>query len=221
MKKLLLAAAVAALPSIAHAQNAYVEGAIGLSLLPDIQTDNYTFTTPSGVFAGNAETDYGADWAFGLEGGYQTGPWRFGVSWDIIHSEVNHARLEGTLNGAPFSAEVSDQQLADFGIGANNDINIFAANAYYVFNSFNLANLGFGIQPYIGIGLGAATINNASTEFDFLLTLGADVPLGQNFYLGGRYRVNFISGPTTDTNIKFGSITAHIISIVIGYRFPV
>jgi len=225
MKKLLFAALFAVMPSIAYAQNAYVEGSVGFVLFPDIQSKNYVIDTngvaPGGVFAGNAETDYGGNWGAGLEVGYQTGPWRFGVSWDWIDAEVDHARLEGTLDGAPFSAEVSDQQLANYGIGANNSVNVFAVNAYYVFNSFNLGTAISGLQPYAGIGLGAATINNASTEFAFTATLGADYSFSGGFYLGARYRLNLISAPTTDGGVKLDSITAHIFSIVLGYRFPV
>jgi hypothetical protein len=219
MKKWLLAAFFAVLPSIAFAQNGYIEGSVGLVLFPDIQSDNYTITTSGGLFQGNAETDYGGNWGLGLEGGYQTGPWRFGLSWDWIRAEVDHARVEGTLNGSPFSSELTDQQLENFGIGANNDVNIFALNAYYTFNSFTLLQTGF--QPYLGLGAGLATINNASSEFAFLVTAGADVLLGQGFYLGGRYRLGIISGPTTDRDIHLGGFTTHIFSLVLGYRFGV
>ena len=221
MKKLLLAALLAAMPSLAFAQTAYIEGSVGIVLFPDIQTDNYSFVTPNGLFQGNAEAEYGGNWGFGLEGGYQTGAWRFGLSWDIIKSEVDNARLEGTLNGAPFSSTVTDQQLENFGIGANNDVNIFALNAYYVFNSFNLGGVARGVQPYLGLGAGLATFNDASSEFAFLVTLGANVPLGQHFYLGGRYRLGLISGPETERGINFSGITTHIFSVVLGYRFGV
>jgi opacity protein-like surface antigen len=226
MKKLLVTALFAVMPSFAYAQTGYIEGSVGFVLFPDIQSDNYIIDTngvsPGGVFAGNAETDYGGNWGAGLEVGYQTGPWRFGVSWDWIDAEVDHARLEGTLDGVPFSAEVSDQQLANYGIGANNSVNIFALNAYYVFNSVRPGALIFsGFQPYAGIGVGAATINNASTEFTFLATLGANYAFSSGVYLGARYRLGLISAPTTDNGLKLDSITTHIFSIVLGYRFGV
>ena len=226
MRKLLLAAVVAAvscvaLTSEAYAQTGYVEGAVGFVLFPDIETKDYSILTSGGLFQGNAESSIDASWAFGAEAGFQTGPWRFGVSWDFIDAETDTARLEGTLDGQPFSFEAHDQDLEDFGIGANNNLNIFAANAYYVFNSYNIGLIGMGVQPYVGIGAGAATMQDASTEFAFLFTLGATVPLGRQAYIGGRYRLAVISGPTTDSGIEFDGFTTHIFSLVLGWRFGV
>jgi hypothetical protein len=139
MRKLLLAALLAVLPSmmfpsIALAQG-YIEGAVGFGLFPDINTSGYTHNTPvatpyAGVFVGNAQVQTDSSWAFGAEAGWRTGNWRFGASWDFVPAEVDVARIQGTLNGVPFSIEATDQQLQDFGIDANYDVNVFAANAY-------------------------------------------------------------------------------------------
>jgi hypothetical protein len=221
MRKLLLAALLAVIPSIAYAQTGYVEGSVGFVLMPDVETDDYSIFTPQGeLFQGNAEADYDANWAFGAEAGFRVGPWRFGASWDFIDSEVNTARLEGTLDGVPFSFEASDQDLEDFGIDANNDVNIFAANAYYMFGSYSLGGLGMGVQPYVGLGAGVATFDNLSSEFAFLVTLGANVPIGERAYIGGRYRLALISGPEAeDTGIEFDGITTHTFSLVLGFQF--
>ena len=220
MRNLPLAAFLAVVPSIAHAQFAYVEGAIGVALYPDIETHDYTFITPQGeFFAGNAESAIDASWAFGAEIGYQMGPWRLGASWDFLDAETDTARLEGTLNGAPFSFEAHDEDLQDFGLDANHDTNIFAGNVYYVFNAYDVRLIGMGVQPYIGIGAGAAAFHNANTQFAFLATLGATVPLGPQTYIGGRYRVGVISGPTLDNGIELGGLTTHTFSVVIGFRF--
>ena len=54
MRKLLLAALLAAIPSIASAQVGYVEGSIGFVLVPDVETDDYSIFTPQGeLFEGN------------------------------------------------------------------------------------------------------------------------------------------------------------------------
>jgi hypothetical protein len=222
MRKLLLAALLAAFPSIAYAQTGYIEGVVGVGLYPDIQTKDYTFITPQGeFFQGNAESAIDASWAFGAEAGFQTGPWRFGVSWDFLDAETDTARLEGTLDGVPFSFEASDQDLEDFGLDANHDTNIFAGNAYYVFNAYNVGLIGMGVQPYIGIGAGVATFKDAGSEFAFLATLGATVPLGRQAYIGGRYRLGVISGPTTDSGIEIDGFATHTFSVVIGFRFGV
>lgn len=70
MRALLWAAVLAAIPSIASAQAAYVEGSVGFVLFPDVETDAYSTMLPDGnLFAGNAEVEYDAEWGFGLEAG--------------------------------------------------------------------------------------------------------------------------------------------------------
>ena len=212
MKKLLLAAVFALIPSLASAQ-AYVEGSLGFVLFPDVETDEYTIDTGFGIFEGNAEAEYNAQLGFGIEGGFQTGRWRFGASADFISAELDTARVEGVLDGVPIAEEITDDELEDFGIGANNDVSIFSGNAYYHFGSMNSA-----IQPYLGAGLGIATFDDFSSEVAFLFTLGANVPLGQSAYLGGRYRIALIGGPE-DRGIELNGITTHTFSVVLGFRF--
>jgi hypothetical protein len=236
MRKLLLAALVAAIPSvgfpsIASAQG-YIEGAVGFGLFPDIETNSYTFDTGpvvtphAGLFEGNAEVEINSSWALGAEAGWNSGAWRFGASWDFIGAEADTARLEGTLNGVPFSLEATDEELEIFGLSANYDVNIFAANAYYVFNRASvLGAINMNFEPYVGLGMGAATFSNMDSQFAFLLTLGANVPLGTNAYIGGRYRASFISGPSRSTDngvdygIEFDGITTHTFSLILGFHF--
>src|SRR5262245_33282534 len=211
MKKLLLAVLFAAMPSIAFAQNGYIEGAVGFTFFPDVETDNYSILLPSGqLFQGNAQTEYDANWALGAELGFGSGPWRFGASWDLIKAEVDAARVEGTLDGVPISRGLSDSELAGFGIDANNDMNVFAANGYYTFGSYNIG-LASNVEPYVGLGAGVATFSGLSTEFALLLTLGARVALGSRAYLGARYRLTFVSGPEADSGIHFNEIKTHTI----------
>ena len=226
MRKILLAALFAALPIIAFTSKAsaqgYIEGSVGFLVTNSVETDEFSSATSLGIFTGTIDFDYDAQWAAGFEGGYMVGPWRFGASWDWIGSSVSSAHVVGLLNGAPFDAYATDQELEDdYGISGNRDINIFAANGYYQFNTVGLGGPVGGVQPYLGIGLGAATFQNANTTFAFLITAGANYVLGQNFYLGGRYRLGIISGPTSDSGVKFGEITTHTFSLVLGYRFPV
>jgi hypothetical protein len=78
-------------------------------------------------------------------------------------------------------------------------------------------------DPYIGLGLGAATFSHLDSQFAFLVTLGANVPLGGGTYIGARYRGTFISGPlksadnVLDTAIEFGGITIHTFSLILGF----
>lgn len=223
MRKLLLAALLAVFPSIAYAQTGYIEGAVGGTLYPDIHTKDYTFITPQGeFFQGNAESSIDFRWAFGAEIGFQTGPWRFGASWDFLDAKTDTARLEGTLDGVPFSFEAQRDELEDFGLVRDHTTNIYSGNVYYVFDDYNVGLIGaMGVQPYIGIGAGAATFQSANTQFAFLATLGATVPIGESAYVGGRYRLGVISGPTTDTGLEVDGFTTHTFSVVIGFRFGV
>jgi hypothetical protein len=65
------------------------------------------------------------------------------------------------------------------------------------------------------------------TQFAFLVTLGANVPLGPSAYIGGRYRATFISGPSRSIDngpgngIGFDSIITHTFSLILGYHFGV
>ena len=227
MRKLLLAAFLAALPIIAFPSNAwaqlgYIEGSVGFLVTNSVETDEFSALTSAGLFEGTIDFDYDAQWAAGLEGGFQTGPWRFGVAWDYISSEVESAHAVGFLDGLPADFYATDQELEDeFGISGNRDINIITANGYYQFNTFNLGGPVSAVQPYLGIGVGAAIFQNASTTFAFTATAGANYTLGPNVYLGGRYRLGLLSGPESDSGVSFGEITTHTFSLVLGYRFPV
>jgi hypothetical protein len=211
-----------AFPSGASAQTGYIEGSVGFVLLSSVDTENYSVITPEGeLFEGSAEAKYNGELGFGAEGGFRVGPWRFGASWDFINAEVDTARLEGTLDGVPFTFSAQDEDLEDFGLDANNDMSIFAANAYYLFDSYNAGQIYMGVQPYIGLGAGVATFDNLSSQFAFLVTLGANLPLGPRAYLGGRYRLALVTGPEADSGIAFDAFTAHTFSLVLGLRFGV
>ncbi len=197
----------------------YVEGSVGFLVTNSVETDEFSALTSGGLFEGTIDFDYDAQWSAGLEGGFMTGPWRFGVAWDYISSEVESAHAVGLLDGLPADFYATDQELEDeFGISGNRDIHIITANGYYHFNAFDFAA---PVQPYLGIGLGAAIFQNANTTFAFTATAGANFSLGPNVYLGGRYRLGLLSGPENDFGVSFGELTTHTFSLVLGYRFPV
>jgi len=236
MRKLLLAALLAVIPSIAFpslawAQTGYVEGSVGFSLLSgNLQTENdFSFITAGGgLFVGTAEGDYDSNLAFGAEAGFQTGPWRFGASWDFVDAELETLTLQGTLDGVPFTGDVSGHdEIEAAGLQTESDVNIFAGNAYYMFGSYNLGMANWSVQPYLDLGAGAATFEDFGTAFAFLVTAGATVPIFGNGYIGARYRLAVISGPEGDeddpftSGIKLDTFTTHTFSLTIGFKFGV
>ena len=76
-----------------------------------------------------------------------------------------------------------------------------------------------GIQPFIGVGAGMAFFEDAGSELALSGTLGARVPLGENVYLGGRYRFQWISGLTDNLGLKFDPLKTHGLSAIVGVNF--
>ena len=216
MRKLLLAALLAAVPTVASAQVGYVEGAIGQTLIPDVETKNYTLYDPSlGTFIGHGELDFGSEFSGGAEIGFARERFRFGLSWDYATAEIDTVRLVGTLDGSPYSEEMSGAELEDVtGISFDENVHILGANAYYNFGAPEAM-----WRPYIGAGAGLAMFQNADSEFALQLTAGVRFALGTNAYLGGRYRFAWIKGPEDDIGIAYEDINLHTFSVVLGFYF--
>jgi opacity protein-like surface antigen len=75
------------------------------------------------------------------------------------------------------------------------------------------------LQPYIGIGVGAAMIENAKTQLSLSGTLGARMDVSDQAYIGVRYRFTRIQGTTDDAGIAYDAITFHTFSAVLGFYF--
>ena len=214
MRRVLLAAVLAVVPSVASAQG-FLEGAIGLTLIPDIETEDYSIDTIYGPFEGRGELNFEQEFSGGAEAGFAMGQFRFGASWDFASAQLDTARVQGTLDGVPFFIEGTDDEIADtLGISFDENVHIFAANAYY-----NIGAPEASVRPYIGIGLGAAKFENADTELAVNLTAGARFALGPSAYLGGRYRFTWIQGPEDDLGISYEGITMHTFSLLLGFYF--
>lgn len=224
MRELLMAAVVLpslALPSLAFAQLGYAEGSVGFALLRDADTDDFSALTQAGLFEGVAQLHYNSQWTAGLEGGFIAAPWRFGFSWDYFSSEVESADVVGTLEGTPFTAYATDWELVDiYGISGNNDVNLFAVNGYYQFGEFDRDGADSVVQPYLGLGLGLATFQDADATFAATATAGVNFALGPNVYLGGRYRLFYLSEHAHDSGVNIRGIWAQTFSLVLGFRSP-
>jgi hypothetical protein len=215
---LLAAAALAAIPTFSNAQQlpvGYLEGAIGVSLVSDFTTNPFAATIPGyGDFVGHVSADYETEFSGGAEIGLATGRWRFGASWDFSNAQLDVARINGTLDGLPVNAEIPDDDVEAFGVLPDKTINVFAGNIY-----FNAGAPDWTVRPFVGLGVGAALVEGASTELAATATIGARIALGPRSYIGGRYRLTRIIGPVDDLGANYDEITLHTFSLLLGMYF--
>jgi len=215
MRALLLAAVLAAFPTIASAQTGYLEGSIGLALIPDVETDDYSIDTVEGLFQGHGELNYETEFTGGVEAGLAFGQFRVGIGWDVVSAQLDTGRIVGTLDGSPFLVEGTDDEIADFlGLSFDENVHIFSLNGYY---NFGVPEASF--RPFIGIGVGGASFQDADTELAMSATLGARFAITENIYTGARYRFTWVQGPEDDLGISYNSITLHTVSLILGFYF--
>lgn len=215
MRRLILAAALAVAPSIAHAQIGYLEGSIGIAMIPDVETEDYAVDTDVGFFEGRGELNYETEFSGGVEAGLTTGAFRFGAFWEMMSAQLDTGRIVGTLDGSPINLEGTDDEIADYlGLSFDENVHIFGVNGYY-----NFGPPAATVQPFVGVGIGGATFQDADTELAVNATLGARFALGERAYLGARYRFTWINGPEDDLGIAYKSIHVHTLSLILGFYF--
>ena len=93
MRRFLLAAVLAIMPSVASAQ-LYVEGALGITQVPELETKNYSVDIPNvGLLDAGSQLDYAQTYSAGAEAGVRflaqmrTDRWR--------HSVIRGCRFTG------------------------------------------------------------------------------------------------------------------------------
>jgi opacity protein-like surface antigen len=210
MRKLLLAAVLAFIPSVASAQF-YVEGTAGVTEVPDIGTKDYSINIPSvGLLEASSKLKYAQTFTGGGEAGIRFLGWRLGASGELASTHLDKGTISGTLNGSPYFLEGTGDEIANaLGLSFNNNIQIVSANLYY--------NLPVPVvQPFVGVGVGSAFIENASTEIALSASAGARVALGSRAYVGARYRFTYIQGPQDDIGITYKPIMFHSVSLILG-----
>ena len=125
---------------------------------------------------------------------------------------MRSANLIGTLNGAPVNGPFSRAALASVASDFDNTVNVVAANLTYNFAP------AAQIQPYIGVGFGASSVQTAKNdEFVVTGTLGARIRVSDAMYVGARYRFTHIQGITDVLGIQYDPIEFHTVSAVIGF----
>ena len=210
LKKTIVIASLCMLPSVASAQQVggYIEGNIGAAFLSSIDISVDSGETGS--------LDIGSDVIFGAEAGIRgfgnAENLRFGASWDHFKAGIDAISVDGvgSLTCAELAVE-SDGEITCSDLEFK--VNVVAANVYIDLNAGNM-----GIQPFIGVGAGLALIDGADSQFAMSGTVGARYPLGMSAYIGGRYRYQWISGPS-DSEVELGSISVHGVSAIFGVNF--
>jgi len=217
IRKVCLVAAFCALPTLASAQGmgGYIEGNIGAAFVSNL--DANVDETPPGV----ATLDIGTELLFGAEIGVRglgnANNLRLGLGWDHMNAGLDSVTLSGfgnpteTFTCAELAIETGgDPTCSDL----ETKINIVALNAYLDFPMGN----NMGIVPFIGVGAGWAFLQDTDSQFAASGSAGVRVPLGMNAYVGGRYRFQYISGPSDDLG-EFDAITSHGLSAIVGVNF--
>jgi hypothetical protein len=210
MRKFLLAAVLAIIPSVASAQ-LYIEGAVGITQVPEIETKTYSVDVPNvGLLDAGSQLEYARTYSAGAEAGIRFLGVRLGASWEMASTELDSGTIAGTLDGSPYSFQgTGDEIAAATGLTFDHDIQIAAANLYF--------NLPLPvIEPFVGVGAGAAFIDNASTEIALSASAGARLAIGSRAYVGARYRFTFIQGPQNDLGINYDPIMFHSVSLILG-----
>jgi len=220
MKACFLAAALVMAPAAAHAQMTYIEGNLGIAFTTDVQTEPFELDTGFGIFDGRVEGTFSPSFTFGAEAGLagfggDDGPFRFGISYTFADVGLEEARIVGELDGEPVDETVNKTELSAFGLPTQFNTQFALVNGY-----FNLPPWGQLGRAYVGAGIGAAFIEDLTTEFAIAGTVGARWAYGERGYIGAQYRLHYVSGPKDEVGARYDSMLFHTATIVLGVYFP-
>ena len=216
MRKLIAVCAVFMVPTVANANELYLEGSAGISLLSDVDTKTYSYTGPGLSVSGSGSLEYDESLTFGAEvglAGIGGTPWRLGASWDHLEAELDQATLSGTVNGQSGSISIPASTLEAAGLDFDNSINVFSGNVYYDVKT------SLDIDWYLGGGLGYADIENADGEPAFSAITGINYWFADNFAFGVKYKFTYIDSLEDDLGIEYDSITNHAFLATLSVKF--
>jgi hypothetical protein len=190
----------------------YGEIGVGLSLIQSATTEPFSADIGLGTLAGTMDTEFASPQGmFGAEVGFASARWRFGVSYDWMDAPIESVAFSGTFNGSPLNTTIEKDDLDALGFQTDTGFLIAGGNVYYNFLPSRSA-----VEPYIGVGVGAAIVQNASTELALSATAGARYAITPRAYVGARYRFVRIAGPKDDSGIQYDNIFIHMISVQLG-----
>lgn len=202
----------------------YIEGSVGAMFPSNVETTPFNGTVSGVTFANVAASiDYDTSAYYGGEIGI-TAFDRFRVGAGVLGFTTNWSQVSGsgtltrgatTVNLA--NASVSRGQVSAIGLDPtqfDNDVYLYTLNGYYDFSA------GGPFTPFAGLGLGVASIENATgDEFAASLYGGARYNVSENLYAGLKLGFHRISGPTDQLGIQYEPITAFTAAATIGVEF--
>ena len=79
----------------------------------------------------------------------------------------------------------------------------------------------FDFKPYLGFGLGVSKNNKTSAEFAYSFLAGANYPLNENVYVGGKATYYQLNQSTVEdgSNNTISRSGAYALNALIGYQF--
>jgi opacity protein-like surface antigen len=219
MKRLLIGILFFTAPTCALAQDdgklnaLYTEFSVGASFIPEVSTKTITITDGVDTATGRINLNYDTALTVGAEvgiAGVGIPEVRLAVGYEFLQARFDSGVAVGTVNGVSGSLAFTRADVASFGIDLDNDVHLVTGNIYY-----DLPDWG-RVTPYLGVGVGAAFIQNADTQLAVTASAGIRIPLNDNIYAGVRYRYYHISGPTDDFGIEYDAISNHSIMLLLG-----
>jgi opacity protein-like surface antigen len=200
MKKLLIAAVVAAISSGALAADLkpYIEGQLGYANLNDVDSKTVSDSIGNVRLSGKLKNNYDSDATYGFEiGAKNVGieNLRLGASYSRAEFDFKSAGLTGTIStdagSTTISGSASRSQLGSYASTLDAKLNLYMLNAYYDFKNSS------AFTPFIGAGIGFADIKNTKdNEFAFSLNAGGKYNINDNLYLGAKGSYVRVNGPT-------------------------
>ena len=197
----------------------YIEGQLSMVDVKDVSTPVYSGSGGGFTFSNfKASVKYDDTTSLGVEAGYRFTPnFRAGLSYTAFSLDMKSINGSGTISDGTTTVDLSTSltrgQLSGDS-SFDNNVKLTMAQAYWDFQ------MDSAITPYVGIGLGQAKISNAGgTHGATSFTIGANYDINENNYLGVRYNMTKVDGPTDTLGITYQDIEANSIGITYGYRF--
>ncbi|CEN56316.1 outer membrane protein [Candidatus Methylopumilus turicensis] len=222
MKKILLVSVLLAASASASAADLkpYVEGQLGWGSVGDVSTKTYVGTVGGVAYNGQVNLDYGSNLAWGGELGLANiadSNFRVGLSFTKMTLDIDSVAASGTLsyNGTNYTGSTGNlkQTFANRGISFDSDMKLYMVNAYYDIPT------GSQLTPFIGAGVGVASLDHAGSELALSATGGLKYSFDKNLYLGAKATYYRVNGPKDDLGLEYENVDAYTVKALVGYQF--